>query len=207
MKLLFSLLLAIILASLLWWKWPHVRAYFSPPQRVEVVQSTQSGTVAYRKAYFAAGCFWCAESGYEKYPGVVEVISGYIGGSAEDATYSRVGTDTTGHREAIEVIYDPEIIGYDDLIEIFWRTADPVDDGGQYVDRGFQYTSAIWYQSEAEQKIALDSKAALEKSLRFGSGKIVTPVLAFVPFYPAEDYHQDYYKVNPLHYKVYTNGS
>jgi peptide methionine sulfoxide reductase msrA/msrB len=95
---------------------------------------------------------------------VIEVISGYIGGSAEDATYERVGTDTTGHREAIEVIYDPEIIGYDDLVEILWRTADPVDDGGQYVDRGFQYTSAIWYQSEAEQKIALDSKSALEKS-------------------------------------------
>ena len=123
------------------------------------------------------------------------------------ATYEQVGRDDTGHREAIEVIYDPSIIEYADLVEILWRTADPTDDGGQYVDRGFQYTAAIWYQTESERQIAEASKMALERSGRFGSGKLETPVLPYVSFYPAEAYHQDYYKSNPIHYKVYTSGS
>lgn len=105
------------------------------------------------------------------------------------------------------MIYDPSRISYADLIEIFWRTADPTDDGGQYVDRGFQYTSAIWYQSAVEKEQAETSKLALEASQRFGSGQLVTPILPFTTFYPAEKYHQDYYKVNPLHYQLYTNGS
>ena len=105
------------------------------------------------------------------------------------------------------MIYDPSIIDYEDLLEIFWRTADPTDDGGQYVDRGFQYTSAIWYQTPEELVMATSSKSALEVSGRFGSGKLVTPILPYVSFYPAEDYHQNYYKLNALHYKVYTNGS
>ena len=105
------------------------------------------------------------------------------------------------------MIYDPSIIDYEDLLQIFWRTANPVDDGGQYVDRGFQYTSAIWYQNPDEQKIAESSKIALEQSGRFGSGRLVTPILPYVSFYPAEDYHQNYYKANPLHYQIYTGGS
>ncbi len=160
-----------------------------------------------KKAYFAAGCFWCAESGFEKYSWVIEVVSGYAGWAEIDATYEKVGSDTTWHREAIEVIYDANVIDYEDLLEIFWRIADPTDDGGQYVDRGFQYTSAIWYQSDDEKMLAETSKIALEKSLRFWSGKLVTPILPFVSFYRAETYHQDYYKVNPLHYKAYTSGS
>jgi peptide methionine sulfoxide reductase msrA/msrB len=203
MKIPLLLLIGLILAALSWWRWPYVRPYLSP---TPPMTTTFSGTSA--KAYFAAGCFWCAESGYEKYPGVIEVVSGYAGGSAADATYERVGTDTTGHREAIEVTYDPTIIEYADLIEILWREADPTDSGGQYVDRGAQYTSAIWYQTPDEQKIAETSKSALEKSGRFGSGvKLVTPILPFTTFYSAEDYHQNYYRSNPIHYKVYTSGS
>ena len=138
---------------------------------------------------------------------MIEVTSGYAGGDLPNPSYEQVGTDTTGHREAVEIIYNKDIIDYDDLLQILWRTANPVDDGGQYVDRGFQYTSAIWYQSERERALAETSKNALQASGRFGSGIIVTPILPFVNFYRAEDYHQDYYKQNPLHYKVYTNGS
>ncbi len=186
-----------------------MRAYFAPPPRVEYSQTTQSGGTPgdYRKAYFAAGCFWCAESRYEKYPGVIDAISGYAGGDKINPTYEQLGRGDTGHREAVEVIYDPSIIDYEDLLQIFWRTANPVDDGGQYVDRGFQYTSAIWYQNPDEQKIAESSKIALEQSERFGSGRLVTPILPYVSFYPAEDYHQNYYKANPLHYQIYTGGS
>jgi peptide methionine sulfoxide reductase msrA/msrB len=141
----------LIISVLLWWKWPHLRAYFAPsPSRITIKTqlNNTSNPSTYKKAYFAAGCFWCAESGFEKYPGVIEVISGYAGGTEVNPTYERVGSDTTGHREAIEVTYDPSIVDYDDLLQILWRTADPVDDGGQYVDRGFQYTSAIWYQTD-----------------------------------------------------------
>jgi peptide methionine sulfoxide reductase msrA/msrB len=207
MRLSLIILLSLLFASLLWWKWPHLRAYFAPPPQTQIIQNAQSGVVAYRKAYFAAGCFWCAESGFEKYPGVIDAISGYAGGREINPTYEQVGREETGHREAVEVIYDPSIIDYEDLLQIFWRTANPIDDGGQYVDRGAQYTSAIWYQSEDEKKIAESSKSALEKSGRFGSGKLVTPVLPYVSFYPAEDYHQNYYKLNALHYKLYTGGS
>lgn len=204
------ILIVILLGSLLWWKWPHVRAYFAPPPRTVYTDTTESGSAptVYKKAYFAAGCFWCAESGYEKYPGVIDAISGYAWWKEINPTYEQVGREETGHREAVEVIYDPSVIDYADLIEIFWRTADPTDDGGQYVDRGPQYTSAIWYQSEEEKNIAEASKSALEASWRFGSGvKLVTPIIPFTTFYPAEDYHQNYYKLNSLHYKLYTSGS
>jgi peptide methionine sulfoxide reductase msrA/msrB len=207
MRLSLIILLSLLFASLLWWKWPHLRAYFAPPPQTEIVQNAQSGALAYRKAYFAAGCFWCAESGFEKYPGVIDAISGYAGGREINPTYEQVGREETGHREAVEVIYDPSVIDYEDLLQIFWRTANPVDDGGQYVDRGPQYTSAIWYQNEDEKKIAEASKLALEKSGRFGSGPLVTPILPYVSFYRAEDYHQDYYRLNSLHYKLYTGWS
>ncbi|MBC7503939.1 peptide-methionine (R)-S-oxide reductase MsrB, partial [Candidatus Gracilibacteria bacterium] len=197
-----------IFSSLLWWKWPQIRAYYNPSPIITNIQ-TQSGSnpLEYKRAYFAAGCFWCAESSFEKYPGVIDAVSGYAGGSEIDPTYEQVGRGETSHREAVEVIYDPQIIDYDDLLQIFWRTANPVDDGGQYVDRGPQYTSAIWYQNPEEQKIAESSKSELEKSARFGSGRLVTPILSYVSFYRAEDYHQNYYRLNPLHYKIYTSGS
>jgi peptide methionine sulfoxide reductase msrA/msrB len=105
------------------------------------------------------------------------------------------------------VIYDPSIISYNDLLQIFWRTANPTDDGGQYIDRGFQYTSAIFYSNESEKQLADASKKSIAESGRYGTGKVLTPIIPFTTFYPAEDYHQDYYKKNPVRYNFYTNGS
>ena len=199
------ILVVVLLGSLLWWKWPHIRSAIAKAPKTDYRATTSSGETQYRKAYFAAGCFWCAESSFEHYPGVIDAVSGYAGGTEANPTYEQVGSQQTSHREAVEVIYDANIINYDDLLQIFWRTANPTDDGGQYVDRGPQYTSAIWYQNDEEKRLAESSKAALEVSGRFGSGKLVTPVLPFTTFYPAEDYHQNYYKVNVLHYQLYTN--
>ena len=206
MKTTLIVLIVILFASLLWWKWPHIRAAIAKPPKTDYT-STTSGETQYRKAYFAAGCFWCAESSFEHYPWVIDAVSGYAGGKEVNPTYEQVGSQQTSHRESVEVIYDANIINYSDLVEIFWRTANPVDDGGQYVDRWPQYTSAIWYQSDEEKSLAENSKSALEASAIFGSGKLVTPILPFTTFYPAEDYHQNYYKVNSLHYQLYTNGS
>lgn len=202
------ILIFTVLSALFWWKWPHIRAYFSPPRSNITTQiEDSSNSTDYQKAYFAAGCFWCVESSYESYPWILSVTSGYAGGTEISPTYEQVAWGQTSHREAVEVVYDPTIIDYSDLLAIFWRIANPVDDGGQYVDRGFQYTSAIWYQIPEEQSAAEFSKSELQASWRFGSGILVTPILPFTTFYPAENYHQDYYKVNPLHYKVYTGGS
>ena len=157
------ILIVLLLASLLWWKWPHIRASIAKPPITDYSQrDTNSGS--YQKAYFAAGCFWCAESSFEHYRGVIDAVSGYAGGKEVDPTYEQVGRQETGHREAVEVVYDPALIDYADLVEIFWRTADPTDDGGQYVDRGPEYTSAIWYQTDEEKNIAEASKSALEAS-------------------------------------------
>ena len=201
------ILIGLLLASLLWWKWPHIRATIAKAPKTDYSTTTGSWNTQYRKAYFAAGCFWCAESSFEHYPWVIDAVSGYAGGTELNPTYEQVGSQQTSHRESVEVIYDANIIDYDDLLQIFWRTANPVDDGGQYVDRGPQYTSAIWYQNDEEKRLAENSKSALEVSGRFGSGKLVTPILPFTTFYPAEDYHQNYYKVNALHYQLYTNWS
>ncbi len=172
----------------------------------KVPQSVSVDPKDISSAYFAAGCFWCAESSFEKYAGVIDAVSGYAWGSEGAPSYELVSSGTTGHREAVKVVYDASRISYDDLLQIFWRTANPTDAEGQYVDRGFQYTSAIFYSTEQEKKMAEDSKIALAKSGRFQK-ELVTPILAFTTFYPAEDYHQNYYKVNPVKYNLYTNGS
>ncbi len=157
-------------------------------------------------ATFAGGCFWCMESPFEKLDGVGEVISGYTGGHKKDPTYQEVSADTTGHLESVQLHFDPEKISYEELLEVFWRQIDPTDDGGQFVDRGSPYLTAIFYHDEEQKRLAEASKAALEKSGRFDK-LIVTPVIAATVFYPAEDYHQDYYKTNPLRYKYYRWGS
>lgn len=153
-------------------------------------------------AVFAGGCFWCIESDYEKLEGVIEAVSGYTGGSAETATYKQVGSNQTGHYEALQVTYDPAKISYAELVEFFWRHIDPTDAGGQFCDRGESYRSALFYASEAEHQIALMSKQALANQRPFEQ-PVVTPLKEATPFYPAEDYHQDYYKKNPLRYKYY----
>lgn len=157
-------------------------------------------------AIFAGGCFWCMESPFEKINGVKEVISGYTGGNKENPTYEEVSSGTTGHLEAIQIIYDPQKVSYNDLLSIFWKQIDPTDADGQFVDRGKQYRSAIFYKSKEEKTLAEKSKQNLDKSKRFNS-PIVTEIIAVTTFYPAEDYHQDYYKKNPVRYNYYRYGS
>ena len=157
-------------------------------------------------ATFAGGCFWCTESDFEKVDGIVEVISGYTGGSQTNPTYQEVSSGVTGHTEAIQVVYDPDKITYDELLDIFWRHIDPTDAGGQFVDRGSQYRSAIFYHDEEQKRLAEASRDALAASHRFGD-PIVTQIEPLGTFYPAEDYHQDYYKKNPVHYNRYRIGS
>ena len=155
------------------------------------------------KATFAGGCFWCMEPPFEKLPGVEKVISGYIGGHKKSPAYKEVSAGTTGHVEAVEITYDPKVISYNDLLEVFWRQVNPTDAGGQFVDRGAQYGTGIFYHDDQQKKIAEKSKANLQASIRFGKQKIVTPIRKASTFFAAEDYHQDYYKKNPIRYKYY----
>jgi peptide methionine sulfoxide reductase msrA/msrB len=155
-----------------------------------------------RVATFAGGCFWCTESDFEKVPGVVKVISGYTGGQKENPTYEEVSSGTTGHVEAVQVYYDPAKVTYQDLLDVFWRHIDPTDDGGQFVDRGSQYRSAIFYHDEEQKTLAEKSKAQLAASGRFAE-PIVMTIRKFTKFYEAEDYHQDYYKKHSLKYRYY----
>jgi peptide methionine sulfoxide reductase msrA/msrB len=157
-------------------------------------------------AVFAGGCFWCTESDFEKVEGVTEVISGYTGGLVKNPTYKQVSGGGTGHIEAVKVIYDPGRINYEQLLDIFWQHVDPTDPGGQFVDRGDQYRSAVFYADKTEKRLAEQSKQRLSASGRFRK-PIVSDILPLGEFYPAEDYHQDYYKKNPIRYKWYRSGS
>jgi peptide methionine sulfoxide reductase msrA/msrB len=163
-------------------------------------------TTGLKTATFAGGCFWCTEADFEKVPGVVKVISGYAGGQKKNPTYEEVSSGTTGHVEAVQVYYDPSKVTYQQLLDYFWRHIDPTDGGGQFVDRGFQYRSVIFYQDEEQMRLAQKSKEALDHSGRFKK-PVVTEIVKFTNFYPAEEYHQDYYKKNPLRYRYYRYGS
>jgi peptide-methionine (S)-S-oxide reductase len=165
-----------------------------------------AGTAAYRssdsraEAIFAGGCFWCTESDFDKVPGVLSTVSGYTGGFSVQPTYRQVTAGGTGHFEAVRIRYDPETVGFATLVKIFLRTIDPFDDDGQFCDRGNQYRSAIFVNDEEEQELASAAKAEAEAEL----GKpIATLILPAARFFPAEDYHQDYYKKNPIRYRFY----
>ena len=158
------------------------------------------------KATFAGGCFWCMEPPFEKLKGVHEVVSGYTGGHTENPKYGEVSSGRTGHAEAVEVLYDPSLITYDELLEVFWRNIDPTTKDRQFVDVGSQYRAAIFYHSEEQRKAAEDSKRNLEASGRFGK-PIVTEIVPAGAFYPAEEYHQDYYKKSAARYKFYRFNS
>ncbi len=157
-------------------------------------------------ATFAGGCFWCTESGFEHIPGVFDAISGYTGGKELNPTYKQVSRGVTGHIESVKVIYDPAVITYQQLLDAFWRMVNPTDSDGQFVDRGEQYTTAIFYHDEAQKRAAEQSKAALMASGRY-SKEIITPIRPAGDFYNAEEYHQNYYKKNPVHYKFYRYNS
>ncbi|RKZ92760.1 MAG: methionine sulfoxide reductase [Gammaproteobacteria bacterium] len=159
-------------------------------------------TENYKKAYFAGGCFWCVESNFEQLNGVIEVFSGYTGGQIKDPGYRQVSAGNTEHIEAIEVIYDPKIISYDDLLFELWYSIDPTDAGGSFYDRGEQYRSAVFYNSDEEKSLAKQSIALLEQSGLYDK-PIATELIAFDTFYKAEEYHQNYYKKNPVRYKFY----
>jgi len=153
-------------------------------------------------ATFAGGCFWCMEPPFEKLTGVQKVISGYTGGHKKNPTYEDVSYGSTGHVEAVQIHFDPAKISYQDLLEVFWRNVDPTDGEGQFVDRGDSYVTGIFVHNEEQKKQARESKRKLENSKRYDR-KIVTPIIQATKFYPAEDYHQDYYKKNPIRYKYY----
>ncbi len=159
-----------------------------------------------RFAVFAGGCFWCTEADFEKVDGVIDVVSGYTGGHVDNPTYKQVSRGGTGHVEAFKVIYDPQGVNYEKLLEVFWRHVDPTDASGQFVDRGSQYRPAIFYHDDEQKRLAEASKQKLEASGRFNRA-IATEILPLGEFYPAEDYHQDYYKKSTLRYKMYRSGS
>lgn len=158
------------------------------------------------EATFAGGCFWCMVHPFDELPGVKQVISGYTGGHVENPTYEQVCAGTTGHYEAVRVVYDPGVVSYATLLEHFWRQIDPTDEGGQFVDRGPQYRTAIFYHDDEQKKLAEASKRALEQSGKFDRS-IATAILPAGPFYPAEEHHQDYYRKNPVRYMLYRAGS
>jgi len=157
-------------------------------------------------ATFAGGCFWCMEKPYEAYEGIYEVISGYTGGSQDDPSYHEVSSGSTSHLESVQLTFDPSQIPYEQLLDIFWRQIDPTDPGGQFADRGEHYTTAIFYHDDEQKKLAEKSKQRLEDSKKFDK-PIVTKIIKSSAFYRAEEYHQDYYKKQPVHYKSYFVGS
>jgi len=154
------------------------------------------------KAYFAGGCFWCMEEAFEKVDGVISVVSGYMGGTVANPTYEQVSDGHTGHAESVEVTYDPTKVTYRKLLDAFWRNVDPLTPNAQFCDHGNQYRSAIFYTTEEEKQLSEESKSKMEQSKRLPA-PIVTQLVQASTFYQAEDYHQDYYKKNPLRYKYY----
>ncbi len=162
--------------------------------------------MATETATFAGGCFWCMVHPFDSYPGVIQVVSGYTGGHKPHPTYEEVCSHTTGHREAVEITFDPDIISYQQLLDIFWRQIDPTDAGGQFYDRGESYRTAIFVHSAEQRQAAKASLQALQASGRF-QGPIATEILDAGPFYAAEDYHQNYYATNASHYNRYRASS
>lgn len=164
-----------------------------------------ANAAALEKAIFAGGCFWCMEAPFDKLPGVVSVTAGYTGGEKKNPTYKEVSAGGTGHAEAVLIVYDPAKISYRSLLGVFWRNIDPTVVDRQFCDVGHQYRAAIFYLGEGQRKAALLSKAALDKNRPFRE-PVVTEIIPAAEFYPAEEYHQHYYKKNPLRYSYYRSG-
>ena len=176
---------------------------FSTTAQTPAAKAATSANAA--KAIFAGGCFWCVESDFDKVPGVISTTSGYIGGTIANPTYEQVSAKGTGHAEAVEIVYDPQKVTYERLVEYFWHTIDPTTKDRQFCDGGTPYRSAIFALDSQQLKIAQASKSALEKSKPFKE-PVVTEIVLATKFYPAEDYHQDYYLKNPVRYKYYRGG-
>jgi peptide methionine sulfoxide reductase msrA/msrB len=175
-------------------------------KQVAVSTSSSEDYAGLPRATFAGGCFWCTQSDFEKVDGVVKVIAGYTGGQKANPAYEEVSAGGTGHLEAVQVIYDPARVSYKELLSFFWMHINPTDPGGQFVDRGSQYRSAIFYHDDEQKRLAEESRRELDKSGRFDK-PVVTEIIKFSAFYPAEEYHQDYYKKNPVRYEFYRFNS
>ncbi len=201
-------LVSILLASAVAIAVTSLTAFSMGDKGSEMKQDKMSegSSSALSVATFAGGCFWCMESPFEKIPGVHQVVSGYTGGHKQDPTYKEVSHGSTGHVEAIQITYDSAKVSYNDLLEVLWRNIDPTDDKGQFVDRGQQYTTGIFYHNDSQKMKAQASKDRLMKSGRFDKN-IVTPVIKVMEFFAAEDYHQDYYKKSPVRYHFYRSRS
>ena len=171
-----------------------------PPK--DAARSDEGMMAEQASAVFAGGCFWCMEPPYDKLDGVISTTSGYIGGSIPNPTYEQVSAGGTGHAEAVRVVYDPSKLDYEQLLDVFWVNVDPTQADGQFCDHGDQYRTAIFYLDDPQKQLAEQSLAELEKDKPF-EGEIVTEIVPATVFYPAEDYHQDYYQKNPLRYKYY----
>ena len=171
----------------------------APRSGVALAASDPPGTEV---AIFAGGCFWCVEADFDKVAGVISTTSGYIGGNLQHPTYQQVSGGGTGHAEAVRIVYNPKTVSFDRLLYVFWRTVDPVTKDGQFCDYGSQYRTGIFYLTEPQKQQALASKAALERSGKL-KRPIVTEIVEAGPFYPAEGYHQDYYKLNSFRYDLY----
>jgi peptide-methionine (S)-S-oxide reductase len=152
------------------------------------------------KATFAGGCFWCMEEPFDKINGVISTTAGFTGGGSQETTYDEVSSGKTAHVESVEIIYDPDKVSYEELLEVFWKNIDPTNPNGQFCDRGAQYRSAIFYYDETQKQLAEQSKQRIESTLK---KPVATPILKATEFHPAEDYHQDFYKKNALRYKQY----
>jgi len=183
-------------------------AAFAPACATAAVVAASSSTApaAADTALFAGGCFWCLETAFEGRAGIRAAVSGYSGGHKSNPTYEEVGAHTTGHLETVAVVYDAKKISYEQLLDLFWHSVDPTQGDGQFCDRGESYRSAIFWRGEAQRRAALASKQALEKSGALGGRPIVTTIAKAGPFWPAEDYHQDYYRKNPGDYRQYREG-
>jgi len=168
-----------------------------------VPSAKPAATPVLATATFAGGCFWCMEPAFDGLPGVVSVTSGYAGGTKANPSYEEVSSGGTGHAESVQVLYDPSRIGYEKLLDAFWHNVDPISANGQFCDRGNQYRSAIFHQNETERRLAEESKKRVEQRLH---AAVVTQIVPAGAFYPAEEYHQHFYKKNPLRYHEYRNG-
>jgi len=178
-----------------------VGAGAAPESDTATTEAKESSAIA----TFAGGCFWCMEPPFDALDGVISTTSGYTGGHQQNPTYKEVSRGGTGHTEALQIVYDPKQVSYAELLDVYWHNIDPTDPHGQFCDKGDQYRSEIFYHDDEQQKLADQSKAALVELKRF-TGDVVTGVTAATVFYPAEDYHQDYYRKNPVHYNRYRLG-
>ncbi|MCH7850315.1 MAG: peptide-methionine (R)-S-oxide reductase MsrB [Nanoarchaeota archaeon] len=208
-KLVFFLIIPLILLGFLFFSdSPLMRGSYEGAEQV-ILEKTKSSVVNLEDlelATFAGGCFWCIEAAYEKYEGIHSAISGYTGGTIANPTYSQVSGGTTKHLESVQVYFDPKVITYEDLLEIFWRQIDPTDAEGSFVDRGYQYTSAIFYHNEEQKSLAEESLRKLEVS-NFYDSPIATQIIPAKEFYVAEDYHQDFHETSGVRYTLYRAAS